>query len=235
MSAGRKSDGGMSAQDATYQWLREHIGATPRTTGGFITEAEVAAASGTSRTPVREALLRLEAEGFLQIVPKKGAYIPPISDAEVEAVMQARLIVEDWCVRQALQFGDDLAIELARNIEAQEELLADPVAFIDCDRQFHRAIVQAAGNPFLADFYESLRERQIRMGLFAVASAEDRARTVLAEHNAILQALRDTDVEAASAAVAVHLANTLQVLRRPVLRNPSNQIRGLQSPGDRRR
>ncbi|MGH3742396.1 MAG: GntR family transcriptional regulator, partial [Micromonosporaceae bacterium] len=97
----------MSAQDITYRWLREHIGSIPRTTGGFITEAEVAAASGTSRTPVREALLSLEAEGFLDIVPKKGAYIPPISDAEVEAVMQARLIVEDWCVKQALQIGGD--------------------------------------------------------------------------------------------------------------------------------
>jgi len=219
MSPVRKSGtAAKSAQDATYQWLREHIGATPRTKGGFITEAEVAAASGTSRTPVREALLRLEAEGFLEIVPKKGAYIPPISDAEVEAVMQARLIVEDWCVRQALDLGDELALELARNIEVQEELLRDPVAFIDCDRQFHRAIVHAAGNPFLADFYESLRERQIRMGLFAVVSAEDRARTVLAEHNAILQALRDGDVEVAAEAVAMHLTNTLQVLRRPVLR-----------------
>lgn len=62
----------------------------PRHEGVFLTEGAAAAATGTSRTPVREALLRLEAEGFLQIVPKKGAFVPPISDAEVESVMQAR-------------------------------------------------------------------------------------------------------------------------------------------------
>ncbi|MGH3747982.1 MAG: GntR family transcriptional regulator, partial [Micromonosporaceae bacterium] len=190
----------MSAQDITYRWLREHIGSIPRTTGGFITEAEVAAASGTSRTPVREALLRLEAEGFLEIVPKKGAYIPPISDAEVEAVMQARLIVEDWCVRQSLQVSDDLVAELADSIKEQEQLLGDPVGFIECDRDFHLMIVNAAGNPYLTNFYASLRERQIRMGLYAVVSAEGRARTVLAEHNAILKALSDQDPDAASEA-----------------------------------
>lgn len=180
-----------------------------------MTESEVAVAAGTSRTPVREAMLRLEAEGFLEIVPKKGAFVPPISDSDVRAVMQARGLVEDWSVRTVIGAEDDFHAELDRLLAEQERLLEEPVAFIDHDRAFHRAIVRRAGNPVLAEFYESLRDRQVRMGLRAVASGEDRARVVLGEHASIVAALRAGDPAGASAAVAAHLASTLAALHRP--------------------
>src|SRR5262249_54030120 len=95
---GRRTE---AAQDAVYRWLKQHVLNLPRHEGNFVTEAEVCRAIGMSRTPVREAMLRLEADGLLQIVPKKGAYVPPITEAEVESVMQARGLVEDWCARRA--------------------------------------------------------------------------------------------------------------------------------------
>ncbi|MGA4837355.1 GntR family transcriptional regulator [Streptomyces sp. G45] len=201
-----------SAQDVTYRWLKRHIAHMPRREGSFLTESEVAQAAGTSRTPVREALLRLETEGFVQIVPKKGAFVPPISDAEVRSVMQARELVEDWCVRQVVARGPEFAAELDRYVEEQESLLDDHVAFIECDRAFHRAIVRSAGNPVLADFYESLRDRQIRMGLRAVVGTADRARNVLAEHRAIVEAVRAGAADKAGQAVSTHLAGTLAAL-----------------------
>jgi DNA-binding GntR family transcriptional regulator len=201
-----------SAQDVTYDWLKRHIAQLPRHDGIFLTESEVASAAGTSRTPVREALLRLETEGFVQIMPKKGAFVPPISDAEVRAVMQARALVEDWCIRQVVSLGPEFAESLERLVVEQEGLIDDPVAFIDCDRVFHRTIVQHASNPVLADFYESLRDRQIRMGLRAVARTEHRARTVLAEHRAIVEAVRAGEPEGAGQAVAAHLSSTLAAL-----------------------
>ncbi|MFI6501395.1 GntR family transcriptional regulator [Nonomuraea typhae] len=204
-----------SAQDVTYRWLKRHIGQLPRRDGTFLTESEVAQAAGTSRTPVREALLRLEAEGLVQIMPKKGAFVPPISDAEVQAVMEARELVEVWCVRRVAALGEEFVAELERLVAEQEGLLGDPVAFIDCDRVFHRTIVQHAGNPVLADFYESLRDRQIRMGLRAVASSESRANTVLAEHRAIIAALQAGAAEQAGQAVVTHLSSTLAVLNLP--------------------
>lgn len=81
--------------------------------------------------------------------------------------------------------------ELERILAEQEALLDDPVGFIDRDRAFHRAIVRQAGNLVLAEFYETLRERQIRMGVRAIASQENRARTVLDEHAAIVRALAE--------------------------------------------
>ena len=205
-----------SAQARTYRWLKRHIAELPRDGGTFLTESEVAQAAGTSRTPVREALLRLEAEGFVQLVPKKGAFVPPISDAEVRAVMQARELVEHWCAGRVVPAGEGFLAVLDGLLAEQERLIDDPVGFIDCDRAFHRAIVRQAANPVLAEFYESLRERQVRMGLRAVANEHGRARTVLAEHAAVVEALRAGAPDRAHEALAAHLSSTLTALHLPV-------------------
>jgi DNA-binding GntR family transcriptional regulator len=206
---------GESAQDVTYRWLKRHIASLPRHAGTFLTETEVASATQTSRTPVREALLRLEAEGFLQILPKKGAFVPPVSDDEVRAVMEARVLVEDWSVRRVTHRAYDLSGELGNLIGEQVDSLTDPVRFIDRDRAFHRAIITAAGNPVLAGFYETLRDRQLRMGLRAVAASADRAQVVVDEHTAIADGIGSGDEARAAEALAAHLHSTLIALRLP--------------------
>lgn len=206
----------MNTQDTVYQWAKEHVASLPRDEGVFITEAQVAEATRSSRTPAREALLRLEAEGLIQIVPKKGAFAPPIPDAEVLAVMEARVLIEEHSIRKAEGYVEQLAEHLGALVEEQLDLLADPVAFIEHDRDFHRAIVAAAGNPVLTDFYESIRDRQVRMGLRAIAGTENRAKTVVDEHATIVAALRgDNPIEDAIQALTAHLAVTLQALRLP--------------------
>jgi DNA-binding GntR family transcriptional regulator len=204
-----------AAQDVVYRLLKQRVLTLPAQEGAFLTEAEVCRAMGTSRTPVREALLRLESEGLLQIVPKKGAYVAPITEAEVAAVMQARGLVEEWCARSAALGSDGLAEELRRLLGEQEALRADPLAFIERDREFHRTLVVAAGNPFVADFYESLRDRQLRMGLHVVVNSADRMDVVLGEHAAIVDAIDSGDPDGAAAAIALHLAKSLAALRSP--------------------
>jgi len=208
---------GESTQDVAYRWLKRHVATLPRHEGTFLTEAEVSEATETSRTPVREALLRLEAEGLLQIVPKKGAFVPPITDAEVEAVMQARGLVEDWCVRRCAPLAESLSLELERLVVQQKKLQSSPIEFIECDREFHRTIVRTAGNPVLGAFYETLRDRQLRMGLRAIAASTERTRVVLLEHTAMVDGIRSGNPTAAAAAVAAHLAETLATLQMPAV------------------
>jgi DNA-binding GntR family transcriptional regulator len=232
MYGSQVSAGVGGAQDAAYRWLKRHVATLPRHVGTFLTEAGVAEAMGTSRTPVREALLRLEAEGFLQIVPKKGAFVPSITDAEVEAVMQARGLVEDWCVRRTAPVAESLALDLERLVNQQEALQDNAYQFIECDRDFHRTIVRTAGNPVLAEFYESLRDRQVRMGLRVIAASEERTRIVLSEHTAIVEGVRSADPARAAAAVAVHLSGTLAALHLPsvarFVTNPEPHLGGEQ-------
>jgi DNA-binding GntR family transcriptional regulator len=201
-----------AAQDLTYAWLRTHVASMPRHSGGFITESEVARALHVSRTPVREAMLRLQAEGLLHIMPKKGAYVSPISNAETQAVMEARSLVEDWCARRAAVGVDGLVDRMRELLAEQRRLTGDPVAFIECDRRFHRALVEGAGNVMVAGFYESLRDRQVRMGLQALNTSKDRATKVLVEHLAIVDAIASQDPDKAGEAVATHLQTTRAIL-----------------------
>jgi DNA-binding FadR family transcriptional regulator len=108
-----------------------------------------------------------------------------------------------------------LAEELERVLSQQRKLKHTPVTFIERDREFHRLIVRAVGNPVLAEFYESLRDRQLRMGLHAIAASEARTVNVLAEHDAIVEGVRSGDPERAAAALALHLSTTLVARRLP--------------------
>jgi DNA-binding GntR family transcriptional regulator len=218
-----------AAQDFVFAWLKKHIVSLPRADGTFLTEAEVCRATGMSRTPVREALLRLEAEGFLQIVPKKGAFVPPISEREVEAIMQARALIEDFCVRRAVHFAEFLGPELDRLLAEQDKQQKSPVEFIELDREFHRAIVRAADNQVLADFYETLRDRQMRMGVYAITASAQRMDRVMIEHRAIAEGVRSRSADQAAGATAEHLAKTLAALRLPSLNLTS--VRNLEGPG----
>jgi DNA-binding GntR family transcriptional regulator len=216
-----------AAQDLVFAWLKKHIVSLPRTDGTFLTEAEVCRATGVSRTPVREGLLRLEAEGFLQIVPKKGAFVPPLTEREVEAIMQARALIEDFCVRRAVHFAEMLAPELDRLLAEQDKQQKSPLEFIELDREFHRAIVRAADNPILADFYETLRDRQMRMGVYAITASAQRMNGVMVEHRAIAEGVRSRNADEAASATAEHLTNTLAALRLPSLNlaNVRNLVR----------
>lgn len=204
----------MPARDRTYALLKRRIAELPADRGTFLTEGEIAEEAGSSRTPVREALLRLQAEGFVEIVPKRGIFVPPVSDSEIRAVMEARELIEQWSVRRVMPTAEPAMVEMKRLIESQRQHLDDPVRFIECGREFHRLIVQLAGNSILADFYDLLRDRQLRMGIRAVVADEERARGVLDEHQNIVEAIESGDVSRAGAAVAEHLASTRAALGR---------------------
>jgi DNA-binding GntR family transcriptional regulator len=195
-----------------YRWLKKHIGTIPRDVGVIISEAEVIEGAGIGRTPAREALQRLEVEGHLQIIPRKGIYIAPISDAEMKYLIDSRRAIERWSgeevvVRKLLE-GD----VLARLIEQQERVPEDAGSFIESDRAFHESIVTAAGNPILSAFYEQLRDRQVRLGLTAILHKTGRTTAVLAEHRAIADAIRSGDLDATHAAINEHLDSTLSAL-----------------------
>lgn len=201
-----------SAPDIAYEWVKNFIIDLPREQESFLNEAALASSTGTSRTPVREALLRLEAEGFVRRIPHKGAYVPPVTDPEVRALMQARAVVEKWATDAAGTALERHFNTLQQLIDDQEAAGTDTARFIELDIEFHSLMVRAAGNNILTDFYGSLRQRQLRVGLKAVTSGEDRALNVLREHRSILDAVRIGDVASTHAAIDAHLESTLRAV-----------------------
>src|SRR5277367_1146248 len=104
-----KANGGgrVAAKDRAHDYVKRQVltGAFPG--GELISEGEVAAALGMSRTPVREAFLRLEAEGLLRLYPQRGALVVPVSAEESRSVIEARMILEKFAVGKLVARGPE--------------------------------------------------------------------------------------------------------------------------------
>jgi len=200
--------GGGAAKDRAYAHVKDAILSGALAGGTLLTEGEVADAVGVSRTPVREALLLLEAEGLLRLYPKRGALVVPVSPDEVRDVMETRLLVERHAVRCAARRGAEVQAALDAAIAAQERHRAggDRAAFVEADRAFHRVLVEAAGNAILLRLYDSLQDRQRRMNVASVARDPALAERFVAEHRRIAEAVASGDADAAEEALAAHLA-----------------------------
>ena len=183
--------------------------------GSLLSENEVSQRLGLSRTPVRQAFVQLEAEGLLELYPKRGALVVPIAASEVEDVFEARLLVEEHCARRAAGAGPALGAELDDAIAEQERAVAAGTAgFAEADRHFHRAIVAAAGNAILTRLYDALRDRQQRIAAAAVArSGTAGAERFIAEHRGIAAALARRDADEACELVAAHLRSARDAAR----------------------
>ena len=181
--------------------------------GTLLSEGELAEAVGVSRTPVREALLRLEAEGLLKLYPKKGALVLPVSAQEIADVVETRLLVERHAAAKVAPAPPQLVARLEELLEEQKGHAAagDLAAFAVADRCFHAEIVRAGGNTILAHLYDQLRDRQLRMGVATMHAEPDRIAKNIAEHTEILEALRAGDAGSAAGLVQRHISwvNTL--------------------------
>ena len=204
----------MTAADRAYVYAKHRILDGHFEGGELISEGEIAEGAGMSRTPVREAFLRLESEGLLRLYPKRGALVVPVSVAEVESVLETRLLVERHAIEKVILRGADMGEDLQASLAEQERLADadDTAAFVSADREFHRLFVAAAGNPILLQMHDSLRDRQSRMGIAAIARDAGRSRSILAEHRELVAAVTARKPSDALAIIGRHLDNTLRLL-----------------------
>src|SRR5579875_1727787 len=161
----------VSATTTAYRFAKERLLDGRFPTGQLLSENEIARELGISRTPVREAFLLLEAEGLLELYPRRGALVTPISPTEADDLLEARLLTEGHCAGAVTAPDPGLAAALAAAIASQEDAVAEDRVeiqiFIAGDRDFHRAIVVAHGNAILTRQYDALRDRQQRISASA--------------------------------------------------------------------
>jgi DNA-binding GntR family transcriptional regulator len=204
-----------SATTRVYQHLKRAILEQLHPGGMLLTEAEIADAVGVSRTPVREALLRLESEGLVALYPKRGALVLPVSVQEINEVVEARLLVEGHAAAKVWPRRTELipVLESLRDAMRTARAGGDVPALIEADRAFHAAVVDAAGNRILADLYHRLRDRQMRMGVAAMRISPDRMDRALTDHDGLLAALRADSPEQWAALVLGHVATAAEYIR----------------------
>ncbi|MFI2752200.1 GntR family transcriptional regulator [Cellulomonas sp. P22] len=181
------------AAEKAYRHVKQLVLTDELPGGTMVSEGDIAARLTMSRTPVREAFLRLETEGWLRLYPKRGALVVPVAAGEAQSVVDARLLLEVHAV-EALRNRDErerLEARLRASIDQQRDALdrGDIDAYAEHDTEFHLTIVAGGGNPLLTSFYVTLRERQRRMVARSLWRDEGRARAFVDQHEHLAAAV----------------------------------------------
>lgn len=197
----------------TYNFLRAAILKRELCEGEVYSQDQISTRLNISRTPVREALLALQKEGYIRFLRGRGFEVVPYDNSDVNNIAEARLIVEKGAAVLATRRATEQQIaQLEQNIAAQRACIEsegefDSQLFIQLDESFHREILEASCNNRLSKITDDMRSQWIRSG-YMILHYKDNRHEILNEHAAIFSALRERDAEAAEAAMAKHLDNT---------------------------
>lgn len=190
-----------------YQVLWNDIVSLRRYPGDPILEKEIAAQFGVSRTPVREAILRLSNEKLIEILPQSGTFVARIALDTLPEAIVVRKALEDVTVRAAAVKASRTQIATLRaNLELQkvQAAEADYEGFRRTDDTFHTLIAEAAGYPGIWEIIKSVKIKVDRYCHLSLPKPGRIAR-LIKEHTAIFNAIRDHDPDRAAEAIHIHL------------------------------
>lgn len=206
---------GPSRVDTVYDVLLAAILELRLRAGTALSQNKLAAQLGVSRTPIREALMRLEREGLVQRIPEMGFAVAAITPAEVNEACDLLELLDAYVYRRAAETLDGaaladlewLAAELVRSADA-----GDAQGWKEIDRRFHAVVMEAADNRFVAEYLELVRRRVQRFWL-PEPHFDGRLRTCSQDHVALAAAVRAGDGALLAELVQAHIAR----MRRNVL------------------
>jgi DNA-binding GntR family transcriptional regulator len=198
-----------------YAVLRERILDGELAPGARLHQEGLAEDLGVSRTPLREALGRLAADGLVDLLPNRGARVADVGPDDMHVAYEARLVVEPAAAARAAGRRDPAADAAMRAAIAEHRASVDDFsAAFDANRAFHLALVRAAGNPYLDRFAESLWVA--RVGLRVYQAQREPPEFILAdadEHEAIADAVAAGDVDRAQELTRRHITAAMALLR----------------------
>ena len=202
-----------SLKQIVYEDLKRLIVTCEVMPGTHLTEEALCERLKASRTPVRDAVSRLEQEQLLTIHPKKGIFVNTVSLANVSELFEARLRIEPYAVRYyANRIGDDVFAELASYFKAPHP--KGPELY-QKDDEFHQLFVDATRNRYLTMFYSTVKDQVMRYRV--LSAAEERLQQTSAEHREVaLQCLRGNWDQAARA-MREHIENSKIAILRYVM------------------
>jgi DNA-binding GntR family transcriptional regulator len=204
-----------SLHDEVAAQLRERIFSGELTPGMFLDEIQLAEQMNISRTPLREALKVLTAEGLVRHEPRRGSFVYEVTEQDLDEIFPVIALLEGRCAFEAAQRAtdgdlaalEDLHEKLARHAKAKRinEYYATNFAI-------HEAIIALAGNRWLAGVINDLR-KIVKLARLQQLHAPGRLEQSLSEHLAVFAALKARDPEGAEAAMRTHLSRQRSALR----------------------
>ena len=202
-------------RDVVFNTLREAILKGDLKPGERLMELQLASKLGVSRTPIREAIRMLEQEGLAVTTPRKGAEVAKMTLKDMEDVLEIRDALDELAVRIACQKITD---EQLKQLEDVKELFEKNTQtnnvknIAEADVSFHDVIYEATGNPKLVTLLNNLREQVYRYRVEYIKDPKNYP-TLIAEHEAILDSLKNRDVKNAVEAMHVHVANQAEAVK----------------------
>lgn len=195
-----------SARERAYDGVRAGILKGDFAQGGFIEEAAACALTGVSRSPVREALNQLAAEGYLELHPRRGAMVRRLSAAELTDLHEVRLMVETHAARKICRERRALPEELVALCHAHEATPPeDLLGCVEINRLFHQALVAAAGNAVLVQVFDGLQAALSRVAMLSLQQGVGKTAIIESEHREMIDTLRRHDEESAVNVIRRHL------------------------------
>jgi DNA-binding GntR family transcriptional regulator len=201
--------------DSVQDTLRDAIFGGALRAGEQLSVPELARRLNVSRSPVREAVLGLVAQGLAVEQPRRGVVVATIETPDLVAIHEVREFLEAGAARLCARRIDKAAVEGLRRILADQKRAVksnDAAGYFRTNAALHRAIAAAAGNARLAQILGTL-ENQMRIALDRVARDQRHMRAGCDEHQRIVEAIAAAEEDAAEQAMRVHIANTIRRLR----------------------
>jgi DNA-binding GntR family transcriptional regulator len=201
----------MRASDRAYRTLLDEIQSGALAPGAVLGEVEQAARLGVSRTPLREALGRLAADGLVVQQSPRVTVVTEIDTDDIRALFEVRRALEETAARLAAQRGDAAAFAaLARGFdELRPDERESAPAHDDLFARFDAALDASVGNDYLTSALRTVRTHLVRVRRMARENPARRS-AAAAEHRAIARAIADRDAERAAHATHLHLHNALE-------------------------
>lgn len=196
-------------RDVVFNTLRQAILRGELKPGERLMEIQLAQRLGVSRTPVREAIRKLELEGLVLMIPRRGAEVAQITRQDLEDVLEVRAALEELAVKDACEHITDEQLQELKKAAGDFKRSLDGTDLVACaqaDIRFHEIIYAATNNKRLVQMLNNLREQMYR---YRMENLKDKRtyRALVEEHDAIRKALRKHDKEKAGEAINIHIEN----------------------------
>ena len=195
----------VSGAQVVYRTLYDRITTLELAPGTRLHETELAASLAVSRTPLREALRMLLADGLVHQLPTGGMVVSSLDPLEMQHLYEVRAVLEGVVARQACQaLTDAVVAELERMVEQMRRLVDYPDEMLRLGNAFHARLLDLSGNRYAAQMLQQLRGHLSRYQALT-ATIDPRRRAAFDEHSSILDALRDRDAELAESRMRDHV------------------------------
>lgn len=209
-----KMDEYLPLRDVVFNTLREAILRGELKPGERLMEIRLANKLGVSRTPIREAIRKLELEGLVLMIPRKGAEVAQITEKSLRDVLEVRRALEDLAVQLAcLRMSSQTLEDLKAAAKAFEEILGDEdiTAVAEADVKFHDVIYMATNNQRLISLLNNLREQMYRYRVEYLKKKECH-KQLLWEHQEIIRAIEEGEIDVATQVTKQHIDNQVEAV-----------------------